>query len=336
MPAGRSSNHSLVLAVLTLVLALVTAGALASVLGTVFLAITVAYVLYPLRERLVALGLPRRVAVAAVAGGALLAVVAAVLPVGFVLYRRRTELFDVLGRIPDSVTLAAGEFEYVVDTAPVIASAETTLRTIAVETARAIPVLTLKLVVFALLVYGLLFRPDAARDAADRFVPGPYHGVVRALHERTRATLYAIYGLQAATAVGTFAIALVVFSVLGYRSAVALAVAAGVLQFVPVVGPSIIVVVLAAGDFIAGLTGRAVAVLVLGLVLVGFLPDAVIRTKLAGWAAELPVSLYFIGFVGGVLTLGPIGFIAGPLLVALLVESVTLLSADARTEQTRL
>jgi len=330
------SNRSIVLAALAVTLAVLTAAALASVLTTVFFAITVAYVLYPLRQRLVGLGLPRRVAVAAVAVLAFLAVVVVMVPLGYVLYRRRVALFDVLRRVPDSVTLAAGGFEYVVETTPLLTAAENILRRLAVEVARSVPVLALKLVVFVLLIYGLLYRPDAVRTAVLQLVPGGYHDVVRALHGRTRSTLYAIYGLQAATAVGTFFVALAVFAGLGYRSALALAVVAGLLQFVPVVGPSLLVVVLAAGDLIAGHTGRAVAVLVLGLVLVGFLPDAVIRTKLAGWAADLPVSLYFIGFVGGVLTLGAIGFIVGPLLVALLVETLVLLSAGDSTEQSQL
>ncbi len=336
MSSSWPSRRSLVLAGLTLSLALAAAAALASVLATVFFAVTVAYVLYPIRERLVATGLPRRVAVAGVAVAALLAVLAVFVPVGFVLYRRRTALFDTLRRVPDSIVFGVEGFEYAVETAALIAQAEVALREFAISIARSVPVLALKLVLFGILVYGLLLRPDAVRDAVGRLVPGAYHDLVRAFHERTRATLYAIYGLQAATAVGTFLIALVVFGVLGYRSALALAVVAGALQFVPVVGPSVLIVVLAAGDFIAGVTGRALAVLVLGLVLVGFLPDAVIRTKLAGWAADLPVSLYFVGFVGGVLTLGPIGFIAGPLLIALLVESITLLSEGSSSTQSGL
>jgi hypothetical protein len=41
--------------------------------------------------------------------------------------------------------------------------------------------------------------------------------------------------------------------------------------------------------------------------------------------ADLPASLYFVGFTGGVLTLGAVGIIAGPLAIALLVEAVSLL-----------
>jgi hypothetical protein len=58
-------------------------------------------------------------------------------------------------------------------------------------------------------------------------------------------------------------------------------------------------------------------VLVVVGVPIGVVPDAVIRPRLASWAADLPTSLYFIGFVDGVLTVGPVGSIAGPLVVEL-------------------
>lgn len=151
-----------------------------------------------------------------------------------------------------------------------------------------------------------------------------------ALHVRVKHTLYGIYVLQAATAFGTAIVAAGVFWALGYDGVLTLAIVAGVLQFVPVLGPSLLIVVLAAVDLAAGATTWAILVLVVGGILIGAAPDAVIRPRLAAWAADLPTSLYSIGFVGGVLTVGAIGVIAGPLVVALVVELVDLLSGPAR------
>ena len=53
-----------------------------------------------------------------------------------------------------------------------------------------------------------------------------------------------------------------------------------------------------------------------------------VRPRLARHTADLPGSLYFIGFTGGLLSVGPIGFIAGPLVVALLVEATELLASE--------
>lgn len=64
------------------------------------------------------------------------------------------------------------------------------------------------------------------------------------------------------------------------------------------------------------------------LIAIGLLPDVLVRPRLATRRAQLSASLYFVGFVGGVVTVGVIGVTAGPLVVALLVEVVTLLSDD--------
>ncbi|WP_277554701.1 AI-2E family transporter [Halobaculum limi] len=324
------------LAALLAGLLVLTAVVLESVLSTVVFAVTVAYVLYPFRQMIRDRGHSRRVAagVATVAGFA--GVVALAAPLGYVLYRRRLALFDFFATLPVEVVVNLGTFVYVVETDALLVSAQSVLRTLGITIAAAAPVIALKGVVFVILVYGLLLKPRAPRAALLRLCPSEYHGILIALHRRTASTLRAIYVLQGATAVATFVTALITFAVLGYESAFALAVVAGVLQFVPVLGPSIVVFALAGVDFVAGNAFRATIVLVVGLILIGFMPDAVIRPRLAGGATDLPVSVYFIGFVGGLLTLGAIGFVVGPLVVALLAETVKLLSEDGATTQQQL
>lgn len=277
-------------ALLAAMLAL-TAFVLASVLATVVFAVTVAYVLYPLRQELRARGFSDRLAALAATATAFLGVVAVATPLAYVLYQRRSEFVDFLLSVPDAVAVELGGFSYVVETAPLLDAAVDAIRGLATSIATAAPVFALKLLLFVLLVYGLLYAPGSPRAALLRLCPGEYHDVLLALHRRTAHTLRAIYVLQAATALATFAVALVLFWLLGYRSPFALAVASGILQFVPVLGPSVVVVGLAATDLVAGETLRAATVLVFGLSLVGFAPDAVIRPRLAGETTDLPVSV---------------------------------------------
>ncbi|MFC7176517.1 AI-2E family transporter [Halosegnis marinus] len=255
----------------------------------------------------------------------------------FTLYRRRGAIIALLNDLPDAVTVTVGEMTYTQQTDALVEPTIAALRGVAVDVARSAPVLALKLLLFAILLYGLLLRPGRAGRAVLNVVPREYHGIVRRFHGRTRDTLYGIYVLQAATAAGTFLIAAVTFYALGYDAPVTLAVAAGVLQFIPVVGPGVLLGVLAVVDIVGGNVVRAVLVAVVGGAVVGLLPDAVIRPRLASYAAHLPVSLYFVGFTGGVLSLGAIGFIAGPLAVALVAEAVALLSGNGDgTEQATL
>lgn len=329
MPPSRQTA----LAATLLALSAVTAVVLADVLATVVLAVTLAYVLLPVRRAAVAQGAPPRVAAGVATTLASLIVVVFVAPVAFVLYERRAAAVALFESLPDVLPITVGEVTYEIPVEPLIALARETLTGVAIEVAAVAPVIALKATVLVLLLYGLLYRPDALRTAAVRAVPGAYHEPLFALHRRTGETLRAIYVLQAATAVGTFLLGTGTFWALGYDSPVVLGVLSGVLQFVPILGPSVVVAVLAGLEVLAGDLTGAVLVTVFGLVIVGFLPDAVIRTRLAEYTTELPVSLYFVGFVGGVLTVGAVGFVLGPLVVALLVETVLLLSDGVERAQ---
>ena len=324
----RDGRRRYALAGALAVLGLLSVIVLSEVLGTVFFAVTVAYVLLPLRDRFRAAGYSRRVASVLTASVASAALVAVAGVLGFVLFRQSDSIEALLERVPSTLVVELAGFSYTVELSTVTATLSDVLASLAEAVLRAAPVVALKVVLFVILVFGLLLRPGAAGDAARGLVPRQYHDVLAALDRRTRQTLYGIYVLQAATAVGTALVAFVVFMLLGYSAPLTLAIIAGVLQFVPVVGPSVLVGGLAVFDLALGNPQRAVLVAVLGAVFVGFAPDAVIRPRLASRTADLPTSLYFIGFVGGVLTIGPIGFIAGPLVVALIVELVGMLSAE--------
>ena len=283
-------NRQLLLGALLAVLLGLAATVLRAVLGTVVFAVTVAYVLYPVRQWF-ASRTSDRIASAIATLTTFLAVVLIFAPLAFILYERRDEAISVIQQLPDTVSVSLGEAVYEVETESAVDAATDWISSFALDIAVAAPGLVLQL------------------------------------------TLFAIYILQALTAAATFGIAVVVFWVLGYEAVLTLAAIAGILQFVPIVGPSLLVVAIAANDLVVGLPVRGVAVLVAGLVLISFTPDAIIRTQLAGYAGKLSATLYFVGFVGGILTVGAMGIILGPLVVALLVEVVQLLSERSDTRQ---
>ena len=323
MSSLRRRRH--VLAGLFVATGVLAAAVLWDVLGTVFFAITVAYVLYPVRKRLVERGLPRRVASAIATTVAFLAVVVLLAPIAATLFQRRGTVVALLNDLPAELPVELFGFVVTIDIGSVVEAATALLRSFAISVAADAIFIALQLALFVLVLYGLLLRPQAVGEAAFRITPPPYHDVVERLHERISGTLYALYVIQAATAVVTFPIALAVFYLLGYPDVFELAVVASILQFFPIVGPGVLAVGLAGYDLLIGMPQRAIGVIVLGPILVGLLPDVLLRPRLASSHAHLPASLYFVGFVGGVLTVGFIGIIAGPLVVAVLVEVVDLL-----------
>ncbi|MFB6077687.1 MAG: AI-2E family transporter [Halarchaeum sp.] len=312
------------------VLAALAAAVLYRVLGTVIFAATVAYVLAPVYRRLES----RVPAWWAAAGTATLAAVAVLVPalaLVNLLYTRSADLVAFVGALPSTFTLAAAGFTYTVDLSALTPTLVAAIRGLAVAVAAALPALGVKLTLFGVLLFGLLMAHERAEAAVIAAVPLRFHDVVDALAHRTKDTLYAIYVLQAVTGVATALVAIPVFWALGYDYFLLLAAVCGVLQFLPIVGPSIVVAALALYRVSVGDVAGAVLVAVLAGALVAWLPDPLIRPRLSRRTANLPGSLYFVGFTGGILTLGPIGVIAGPLVVALLVESVHLLAEEERT-----
>lgn len=321
-------SRQAVLALLFGGVAILAAVILTNVLETVFFAITIAYVLVPYYAWLRRRGIPAWWSSALATITAFAAVAAITAPIVFVVYRRRRPLIEVLESLPEQIPIEAVGLAYTVNTGDVISSIVRWLTQTAIAFARTTPVLAAKAAVFAFIVFALLLHRDQVRSAIFGPLPEDYHDIVMALHERVRETLYALYVIQAATAAGTFVIAAVVFVALGYQFPIALAVIAAFLQFVPVLGPSILVLGLGAFALSMGAVEQAVLVVVLGLILIGILPDVLIRPRLARETANLPSSLYFVGFVGGILSLGPIGIIAGPLVVAVFSEVLGLLAEE--------
>ncbi|WP_227133131.1 AI-2E family transporter [Halorubellus salinus] len=323
------------LGVVFVVVSIVSVYVLWQIVWTVFFALTFVYVLQPWRAELVDRGLRPRFAAAALTVVAFLGVLGLFVPVLLVIYQRRKPILDFFRDAPEVMELAFGGFTYTVELQSLVPVVRDTLSSVAVGVASAAPVLAMKVFLFVFLVYALLYKPGGVRSLVFRTVDGEVQEELLAYHDRVRETLYGLYFVQAATGVLTFIIALPVFALAGYGAYFSLAVVAGIFQFIPVLGPSVVVVALAAVEAAGGDVPQAVLVLVLGLSLVAFLPDAVLRPRLAKYSAGMPASLYFVGFVGGIFTVGPIGIIAGPLALSLLVETFELV-ADGVEERTHL
>jgi len=332
--AGLSRQRRYVLAGIVFALGVVTGGILLEVLGTILLALTVAYVLVPVQRWFVRRGLTEwtgALAATLVGFGVALAVST---PLVVVFSLRLEQVVNAVAALPRELSVSAFGMTYAIETGAVQTAALEFVQGAATSFALALPVLAIKFALFVVLLFGLLLKGDAAGRAAIAPVPYEYRDVVYALARRARETLYAIYVLQVATSIATFAAAYPLFWGLGYEAALTLAIAAAVLQFVPIIGPSMLVIPIALYHVAVGDLVAAALLSTLGLVLIAWLPDVAVRPRLARRSAGLPGSLYFVGFTGGLFTLGAIGVVVGPLLVAVFVEAVDLLADEVNGDAT--
>ncbi|MFA9427458.1 AI-2E family transporter [Natronorubrum sp. A-ect3] len=330
--ADRTRRY--VLGGIVVLLGLVTGAILLEVLGTILFALTVAYVLLPVQGWLVRRGFSEWTAAAAATLIGFASAVAVFSPILVTLYFRVDQVMSIIEDLPRSVPITAFDMTYTVDIAEIQAPALDALSSIAVSFASALPVLAIKFALFVILLFALLLKGDAAGRAAIAPIPHEYRDVVYALAKRARETLYAIYVLQLATSVATLIIGYPLFWLLGYEAAFTLAIVAAILQFVPIIGPSLLILPISIYHVAVGELAAAVLVGVLGIGLVAWFPDVGVRPRLARRSAGLPGSLYFVGFTGGLFTLGAIGIVVGPLIVAVFVEAVDLLSDEVNGEAT--
>ncbi|WP_049920080.1 AI-2E family transporter [Halobiforma nitratireducens] len=305
-----------------------TGAILLEVLGTILFALTVAYVLLPVQRWLTRRGLTEWTAAVAATVIGFVSAVTVFSPLFVTLYFRLEEVIAVVEGLPPEFSVTVLDVAYTIETAQIQAEAVDFIQGIAVSIASALPVLGIKFALFVLLLFALLLKGDAAGRAAIAPVPHEYRDIVYALARRTRETLYAIYVLQLATAISTLAIGYPLFWALGYDAAFTLALLAAILQFVPIIGPSLLITPIAIYHVVAGEIAAALLVGVLGIALVAWFPDVAVRPRLARRSAGLPGSLYFVGFTGGLFTLGAIGIVVGPLIVAVFVEAVELLADE--------
>ena len=328
--ADRTRRY--VLAGVVVTLGVLTGAILLEVLGTILLALTVAYVLMPVQGWLVRRGLTEWTAAATATLIGFVSAVAVFSPILTTLYFRLDEVIGVVEGLPAEIPITAFGLTYVVEVAEVQQLAVGLLTDVGYAVATQLPVLAIKFALFVILLFALLLKGDEAGRAAVAPVPPAYRDVVYALARRARETLYAIYVLQLATSVATLVIGYPLFRALGYEMAFTLAIIAAILQFVPIIGPSLLVVPISLYHVAAGELVAAALVGVLGVVFVAWLPDIAVRPRLARRSAGLPGSLYFVGFTGGLFTLGPIGIVVGPLIVAVFVEAVDLLADEVNTD----
>jgi len=170
----------------------------------------------------------------------------------------------------------------------------------------------------------LLKGPAVAREIHDS-LPGRLNESIEKISGLTVNTLHAIYIVTVEVALLTFLIALPVFYGMGYPGYLQLSILAGISQFIPIIGPFIVMAFIVLFEFASGdIPGVLVAIFII-YPFVLWLPGSYIRAKLMGKRVAIHSLLLMIGIIGGISVMGIPGLIFGPFFLALLISAYRIL-----------
>lgn len=309
--------------VLVFAVFLTAAVAFWNLLWVVILALSLAVVVMPLQRRLVERAVPEGLAALVVTTLIFLALVGAVGFTVAVLAQNVDFLVEIVQGITGWIGAAGGGLEEGVT--PWLNEKAASLGDEAAGIATQVPTLVLDFIVFFLALYMFIYRGAAVAAELTAALPARLRAVVERMTKASVDTLYAIYIVHVATSVITFFLAIPFFWVLGYGHVIFFAVMAGIFQLIPIIGPSLIMLfigifALSQGD----IRGAALAAFV-GYPVVCALPDIYFRPLMMGRRARIHPVIMWIGFFGGLVVMGLVGFILGPVLVVLAVTAYHIL-----------
>ncbi|MFA5395819.1 MAG: AI-2E family transporter [Methanomicrobiales archaeon] len=174
-------------------------------------------------------------------------------------------------------------------------------------------------IIFILVLFIFLYFGKGIWQDLISGVPDALKSFVGKITDISTNTLYSIYIVHISTSVVTFFLAIPFFYLLGFGHVLFWSVVVALFQLVPILGPSMIMVLLgiyalAAGDYRAG-----VLIAIIGYPIVCAVPDLFFRPIMMGKRASIHPAIMWVGFFGGLWVMGLVGFVLGPLILALLV-----------------
>jgi predicted PurR-regulated permease PerM len=186
--------------------------------------------------------------------------------------------------------------------------------------AKGIPLLIVKIILFFLSLAMFVYRGEAIWSEFLEHIPQRISEAMEKMTGVAVNTLYSIYIVHIATSIITFVLALPFFYVLGYGHIIFFSLMAGIFQLIPIIGPSFLMIILAVYSFSLGDLRGMGLVVVIGYPVVCAFPDIYLRPLLMGKRATMNPILMWIGFFGGLAVMGLVGFVLGPLFIALAVS----------------
>lgn len=195
---------------------------------------------------------------------------------------------------------------------------------------RDLPLLVIQVLIMFLGIYLFLLYGDQIWTGLVSRLPATTKHAFARMTRPIVDTFYAIYVVHFSTAALTFILALPFFTLLGYGHVLFFALVAGIFQLFPMIGDSALMIFLLIYAISQGDIRGALLIIFVGYPIVTAFPDMYYRPLMMGNRTAIHPVLMWIGFFGGVLALGTIGILLGPLFIAIIVSGYAVLIEEIR------
>ncbi len=184
----------------------------------------------------------------------------------------------------------------------------------------------LSIVIFFLSLSMLLYYGEDIWSTVERTLSPKLYSAVEKLAEVSSNTIYSLIIVQISAALIAFLISLPFFFIIGVDRPFLFATLIGLATLIPLFGAQIMILFFALYFMSLGDIGKAVIILFVGYPLLSGWIDFYYRPVMMGRRVAIPPVMMMIGILAGVPFMGFVGFIIGPVLIALAVTGSKILS----------
>lgn len=184
-----------------------------------------------------------------------------------------------------------------------------------------LPLLIVQMIIAIFFAYYLLLTGKDAAEKTANLLPEQRREMGHHFLNELDGVFKMLFTINFDTGVYNSIVALIIFHMLGVPFALIWALLAAFLSVVRFLGPWLIFVPLSIYFFELNDFSKGFLILLLGAVFLEYIPEYILRPRLAGKIAPINTMLAFIAYVAPLPVLGLQGIIVGPLVFGLLIAS---------------
>lgn len=205
--------------------------------------------------------------------------------------------------------------------------------TMIVNWAFRLPYLVARVILAAFLSFYLVRDGKQVKYAILKIAPDSVKNKVEKLITAYDAVFYGIVIGYLFKALFTGFIGVIVFSFLGIGNPVVMGVIVGAFDFIPLIGPWTVFVGLFLWYALQGDVNFAIKMVVVCYPTISLIPELYIRPKISAAISQVHPMVMLIGILGGIMSMGTIGVLAGPLILGIIVVTIKSYFLDINIEK---